>query len=298
MTLGLLDLSIVTDRLIDHLKACVRASQLWVDDPGSAPTFSWTGLAPDAARAEDGCQVSVYLFHVAPDKFYRNTFPTGGSAQKIPEQPLALTLYYLVTAHSSKSYIAEQQAMSIALKCFHEHSSISATVPPGDRSEEFTLTLEPQTIDETGRLWQSISSPMRLSAVYRASVIFIEPPPPKAPKPVLKAPDFKRPHEVEAFEIIPGSIELTATASATGLATIIITDRSFTGFVVGGTEARIRALPLEATTNSPLTPGQFRVVSPTTLEVQIPQSTPPGRYLLSVRPDAGKPLMEIWLDVP
>lgn len=291
MTLGLLDLSIVTDRLIKHLNNCTSASQLWHEDATTKFDITYTGLAPDAARKDAGCRVSVYLFHVAPDKFHRNTFPTGGNAQEIPEQPLALTLYYLLTAYSPTSYIQEQQAMSIALKCFHEHPIVTALVPVDKREEEFTLTIEPQTVDEIGRLWQSISSPMRLSVVYRASVVFIEPPPPKTPQ-VVRIPPKPKP---TPFDKVPGPIEASVTAFPGGRATITITDA---GFVAGETQVQIRALLLQPTATDPPEAGRFRVVNATTLDLQVPVDTPPGRYLLHVHPAAGKPTLEIWLDVP
>jgi len=149
-----------------------------IPDPQFAINF--TGLAPDAVRDVAGCSLSLYLFHVAPDKFHRNTFPLQdlvghGPSQhlvaprprRIPQQPLALTLYYLLSVHSD-NYIEEQQAMSIALKCFHDRPIVSATItttaPPETRTEEFTLTMEPESVDEIGRLWQALSSPLRLSA--------------------------------------------------------------------------------------------------------------------------------------
>jgi hypothetical protein len=289
MTPGLLDLSIVTDRLIQQLNDCVSASNLWREGSGTQFDINYTGLAPDAARKSAGCQVSLYLFHVAADKFYRNTFPLGGSAQQIPEQPLALSLYYLLTAYSPNSYVEEQQAMSIALKCFHEHPIVSATVPT-NREEEFTLTLEPQTVDEIGRVWQSISSPMRLSAIYRASVVFLEPPPPTAPKVVLIKPE-----PVPILISEPVTAVASFTANAAGRVTIAIADA---GFVAGETEVQIRALTLQETTTDPPPPGRFRVVDAATLDLQVPAGTPPGRYLLQVRPATGTPSREIWLDVP
>ena len=75
--------------------------------------------------------------------------------------------------------------MSIALKCFHDHPIVTATVSIDGRGEEFTLTMEPQSIDEIGRVWQAAARPLRLSAVYRASVIFLEPHEPTLPDPKL-----------------------------------------------------------------------------------------------------------------
>jgi hypothetical protein len=184
----LLDLSIVTDRLLKQLADAKAASPLSSEagaptstdplhpiDPRPPFDVTFTGLSPHAARRLSGCQVSVYLFHVTPDTALRNTLPPDHGAHRVSEQPLALTLYYLLSAYSEKSYIEEQQAMSMALNCFHDHPIMTATLPVGNRVEEFTLTMEPQSTDEIGRLWLALATPLRLSAVYRARVIFLEP---------------------------------------------------------------------------------------------------------------------------
>jgi hypothetical protein len=200
MAFGVLDLSLVTDQLIDLLEASVGTSALWNEaSPGGlSPPFDITisGNAPEAVRDTGGCQVSLYLFHVAPDRAYRNTPvqvapPSPGTAdvrpraQRIPFQPLALELHYLLTAYSANSpnpYIQEQQVMSVALKCFHENPVVRATAPDGHQVE-VTLTLDPEPSSALAPLWQATTAAMRLSAVYRVAVVFLEPPaPPDAAK--------------------------------------------------------------------------------------------------------------------
>lgn len=193
MPIGLLDLSIVTDRLIQHLTDCIEASRLWQIDPTGQFTINVTGLPPDEIRKlPDGCHLSLYLFHISQDKYQRNSavtgpFTSGGNitrVQRIPYQPLSLDLYYLLTAFAKGSqegtYIQEQQAMSIGLKCFHEHPIITATLPGTGDKEEFCLTMEVETADEIGRLWQAVTASLRLAVVYKVSVVFIEPESPPA----------------------------------------------------------------------------------------------------------------------
>src|SRR5438874_3132184 len=111
--LGVLDLSIITDTLLKLLDDCKNASPLWQADPF---TITMTGAMPEAVRNDGNCQLSLYLFHIEQDKFQRNTPVTRSSV--IPQQPMSLDLYYLLTAYAEKRYIEEQQAMSIAMRCF------------------------------------------------------------------------------------------------------------------------------------------------------------------------------------
>jgi hypothetical protein len=192
--LGVLDLSIVTDKLIQMLTACRNTSPLWKANGGDADLFpiAISGSAPETVRDKGGCQLSLYLFHVEQDRYQMNSPVLGKRAQPIPFQPLSLNLYYLLTAFAGDNYVQEQRAMSIAMRCFHENPIVHTTVtlalpPPTAVTEEFTLTMAVETGDEMGRLWQAVTSPMRLAAIYRVSVIFVTPPATLSlPKPVAR----------------------------------------------------------------------------------------------------------------
>jgi hypothetical protein len=191
--LGVLDLSFVTDTLIQLLTDCIDNWPLWAPAAGSSSgevnkfTINVTGAAPDTVRSLGQCQLSLYLFHVSPDPYQRNSPVVGPRAQTIPAQPLSLDLYFLLSAFAPDDYHQEQQAMSIAMRCFHQHPIVHASVPipvsppPAPlqfQPEEFTLTLEVETVDSLSRLWQSVTSSMRLAAVYKVSVVFMTPPAP------------------------------------------------------------------------------------------------------------------------
>ena len=208
-TIGLLDLSIITDRLIALLEDARDNSPLW---EGGSPPFDIevTGAAPDVTRSGSGCVVNLYLFHIGANKFVRNSplphhlppgtpEPAALRVPRIPFHPLGLDLYYLLTAWAEQRYVQEQKAMSIALKCFHENPIVRTTVTLEGTPvpEEFTLTMEVQTADELGRLWQSVTSPARLATVYKVSVVFLAPeaagplaPPPKSVGVGIAASDF------------------------------------------------------------------------------------------------------------
>jgi hypothetical protein len=82
--LGLLDLSLVTDLIIDKMKVCRDNSPLWnptnlAINPGPPYTITISGLAPEEVRAGD-CELSFYMFHVSQDKNRRNLPPLNGCA--------------------------------------------------------------------------------------------------------------------------------------------------------------------------------------------------------------------------
>jgi hypothetical protein len=184
--IGVLDLSIVTDRLIGLIDDAVASTPLW--GGGGAPfPLSVNGSMPESVRSDGdgGCQLSVYLFHVARDPSQANV-PLNGPFQQngdpphafeAPFFPLGLDLYYVLTAFAETSYVYEQQSMSVAMTCLQENPIVTTTVALDGHNvvEEFSVTLEVRSEDELSRLWQSTTAPMRLGAVYKVSPIFLTP---------------------------------------------------------------------------------------------------------------------------
>jgi hypothetical protein len=176
-----LDLAEITESLIGLVKGQWAAAPLW-KQLGGAPAFtpSFTGLAPDAVKQESGPQLSMYLYHVESDNAQQSLswqpWMQDDGGQPIRFQPLALDLFYLLFAHSDgeAGWSQEQEAMSVALRIYHTtpivRSGPSATVP-----WELTLTMEHRSYDELSRLWQATTAPLRMSVVYRAAVVFIDP---------------------------------------------------------------------------------------------------------------------------
>jgi hypothetical protein len=180
------DLSVVTDTLKRLIDAGWPNAPLWTS---ATPLFAVdvTGLSPDAIRQGEGAQLSLYLYHVEEAKATESLFWSSQAqtavGQPIRFQPLALDLYYLLSAYAEGNYVHEQQAMSIAMRVFHENPLVRGVGPDG-QPWEVTLTLERRSYDELSRLWQATMSALRLSAVYRAAVVLLEPeqaPPPGPP---------------------------------------------------------------------------------------------------------------------
>lgn len=184
------DLSVVTDTLKGLIDAEWPDASLWTP---ATPLFAVdvTGLSPDAVRQGQGAQLSLYLYHVEEDKATESLFwsaqAQSAGGPPLRYQPLALDLYYLLSAYAEGNYIHEQQAMSIAMRVFHENPVVSGVGADG-RPWQVTVTLERRSYDELSRLWQATTSALRLSAVYRASVALLEPeqaPPPAPPVSVV-----------------------------------------------------------------------------------------------------------------
>lgn len=185
---GILDLSIVTDALVDGITNAVQVSPLWTVNGGTTAKFNIavTGMAFDIAREEGEVQLSLSLIHVGPNIAMRNMTRRGPDGISVLNSPSALTLTYALSSFAAKSYTHEQQAMSIALAWLLAHPYLRFTAGNPAHAVECTVTLTPANVDEISRLWQSLSGAMRLTSLFNVGVVFVGPDEPKgvpAPKP-------------------------------------------------------------------------------------------------------------------
>ena len=186
------DLSVVTDTLTRLVTTAWPDAPLW--GPAMPPFgVTVTGLSPEAARQGQGAQLCLYLYHIDENSAHESLFWTAQSqaagGPPIRYQPLALDLYYLLSAFADGSYVHEQQAMSIAMRVFHENPIVRGIDVSG-QPWELTLTLQRRSYDELSRLWQATTSALRVSAVYRAAVVLIEPEPAPPLGPPVSAVDL------------------------------------------------------------------------------------------------------------
>jgi hypothetical protein len=170
--IGVPDLSVVTTTILNRLQTYLNAN----DGTG----ISLSGLMPDAVRAKDNsaCNLNFAMFHVTEDRFQRNA-RLNARSQLLPYQPMSVNLYYLLTAHCEKDFVQEQQAMSLGLQFFYQTPIVKMQVSiPGIQppvNEEFVLTMEVETSDELARLWQGITVALRLSVIYKVTVVLLTP---------------------------------------------------------------------------------------------------------------------------
>ena len=215
----MLDLSLVTDRLCKLVTDAINTSPLFGGDP---PKFGVkvSGQPPQTPSGGVDTELTVYLFHVAPDPHLANSFwsaaAQGGGVPPVAVEPLALDLWYLVSAQSATGYVNAQQLLGIAMKCLHDNGIFffnTPTPPPGLVSpSQATITLESPGFDEISRLWQAFNLPLRTTAQYRVSVVFLSPENVPEPEPQVEQLTIQL-HPNIALE--PGDPELE-TVSRTG----------------------------------------------------------------------------------
>ncbi|MEO6669736.1 MAG: DUF4255 domain-containing protein [Ferruginibacter sp.] len=180
--MALLDISFITRTYLELIRRGFVTSPAWT---GAPPTI--LPLSPVSLGIEG---IVFYLYHVVQKKEYDN-FPIPSRDAKARFLPMALTLYYQLTANSllddENGPYNEQLMMSIAMKAIHDCPIIDDnTLTPNN----LTPVLHPDLIGEENRLkisqqpvqyseavhnWTAGQAPMKLSAYYEVSTVFLEP---------------------------------------------------------------------------------------------------------------------------
>lgn len=153
----------------------IEKIQIAVDDTGYwPPTFR---VLPELVR-DQHTGIGFYLFHVQESSHYKNLPSPGNDSPPVNYTPMALNLFYQLSANSinendDQDAYDEQNLMSVAMKALHDNSQIKLTTTGKDINIKITLqTLSPS---ESVQYWAAAESPVRLSAYYEVSVVFLQP---------------------------------------------------------------------------------------------------------------------------
>ncbi len=196
--------------------------------------------SPDKIGTAATNTLSLYLYHLREDPYYKNALPDGGGQGPIARVPLPLCLFYVVTSHhysnGDPDPIEEQKLISAALKTLHDFPTIDdTTTTPGNNPKSvlttdllgdgnhFDVILRPVAPEESFSFWSGNDDRLvRLSAFYEVRVVFLDPEPPtKLPGYVLSLGNYIAPKntlyidrtENEVAFTVPGQDEQTVTAN-------------------------------------------------------------------------------------
>ncbi len=153
----------------------IAAIQQAVDDTGNwPPGFK---VLPELVK-DTNTGISFYLFHVQESSHYKNFPSSGNDNPPVNYTPMALNLFYQLSANSinennDQDAYDEQNLMSVAMKALHDHSQIQIT--PSGKKINIKITLQTLSPSESVQYWAAAESPVRLSAYYEVSVVFLEP---------------------------------------------------------------------------------------------------------------------------
>lgn len=151
----------------------------------------------DKARVENSTakQVNIFLYQTQPNAALRNLDMPGSKPGETAQPPLAINLYYLITAYGADDDdVGGHQVLGKAMSILHDHTvlgreEIKNALPQNDlhqQAERIRISQVPISVDELSKLWNTFQTQYRISAAYEVTVVLIESNrPAKAPLPVL-----------------------------------------------------------------------------------------------------------------
>ena len=142
----------------------------------------------------NGNQINLYLYRVAVDAAWRKKSPISrqsGNAQSPP--PMALNLYYLVTAYGrNDDDVLCHELLGQAMRCFHNPAVLKtielesvlskdfyadATTSKQQHLEEIDgikITPHPLPLEELTKLWSLFQTPYAISVAYQVSTVLVD----------------------------------------------------------------------------------------------------------------------------
>lgn len=147
-----------------------------------------TTKPPDKARGTNtGRQLNLFLYQPQPNAAFRNSeIPQQARSGESGPPPLALNLYYLITAYGEEQRADEEvtshHLLGRAMITLHDHPLLGAeeirnAFPDNDlyqQVERVRITMQPMTVDEISKLCTAFQTPYRLSSFYQVAVVLIE----------------------------------------------------------------------------------------------------------------------------
>ncbi|MGB3653858.1 MAG: DUF4255 domain-containing protein [Rivularia sp. (in: cyanobacteria)] len=157
-----------------------------------------TTRPPDKARenGEGSNQINIFLYQTLHNTALRNQdIPNRVKPGETGKLPLALNLYYLITAYGQDyDDILSHRLLGTAMRVLHDRAilkpeDIKAALAISNlhqQIERIRITPQSLSLDDVSKLWTTFQTQYRISAAYEVSVILIDSSlPVKAPLPVL-----------------------------------------------------------------------------------------------------------------
>lgn len=132
-------------------------------------------------------QLNIFLYHTAFNAGWRNMdVPHQVKPGERGAPPLALNLYYMITAYaredSDNNDPSSHRVLCSAMSVLHDHpvlgkAEIEAALAHNDLAlqlERVRITPQPLSVDEIYKLWTAYQAPYRISAAYELTVALID----------------------------------------------------------------------------------------------------------------------------
>lgn len=257
-----------------------------------------TTLPPDKAQTfgqTDGAgRINLFLYQTQCSAAWRNAdMPRQVKPNETGQPPLALDLYYLLSAHEKTdgdANVLAHRLLGRAMRTLHDHPLLGAEEiraalldnDLADQIERVRITPQPLSVEELSKLWVIFQASYRISAAYQVCVVLIDSlHPSRTPLPVLARGKDDRGVHAQA-EMLPPFPTILEVKPPKEQASVRLNDElTITGHHLAGDSVAVRfssprlAAPREVSTTG--TGEQVKVTVP-----DEPANLPAGFYTVAV----------------
>lgn len=150
------------------------------------PNQNVTTKPPDKARTGNSSpdQLNIFLYQTVLNAAWRNMdMPRQVRPGETGQPPLALNLYYLVTAYGlGDDETQSHRWLGKAMSVLHDHPVLGAqeiqdALKESElqaQIERVRITPQPMSLEEMSKLWTAFQTQYRISAAYQVEVVLIE----------------------------------------------------------------------------------------------------------------------------
>lgn len=142
-------------------------------------------VSPAELGQGDKVRLTLYLYHVSGNSHFKNDGKQTIDADTVKQSPLALDLYYLLTAHPSsgggndetRKTRDQHRVLGHAMQVLHDNAILSGSDLKGNlpTEEELHVSVNPQAMNEVTNIWNTFNEiPFRPSVSYLVSPVLIE----------------------------------------------------------------------------------------------------------------------------
>lgn len=140
--------------------------------------------SPNDVGSGDGARLTFYLYRIAENSHLKNAQRQEIDVDRYRRLPLALDLYYLLTAHPSnggsdgREMTADQhRVLGRAMQVIHDNSIIRRSDLKGSLANQpdLQVSIYPQDMDEVMSIWSTFDeTPFQPSVAYLVTPVLIE----------------------------------------------------------------------------------------------------------------------------
>lgn len=140
-------------------------------------------VSPDEVEGDSDVRLSVYLYGIEQNSVMSNADRRAVDEDTFQDPPIALDLYYLVTAFPSRgandetaSRVDQQRLLGLAMQVLNDNAIVAEEDLVGSLADdELHVSLEEVSLDAITGIWSTFQgTPLHPSVAYHVSPVLIE----------------------------------------------------------------------------------------------------------------------------